>query len=46
MKIFLIASFIILGISFSACSTHKDDNYYDRANKASEKSLKGLDKEY
>ena len=46
MKIFLIASFIIFGMSFSACSTHTDDNYYDRANKASEKSLKGLDKEY
>ncbi len=50
MKIFLIGSFIILGMSFSACSksvvVEKDKNYYDRANKASEKSLKGLDKEY
>ncbi len=45
MKIILFASFIILGISFSACSTHSDDNYYDRANKASEKSLNNLDKE-
>jgi len=45
MKIFLIASFIILGISFSACSTHKDDNYYDRANTASEKSLNGLERD-
>ncbi len=45
MKIFLIASFIILGVSFSSCSTHQDDNYYDRANKASEKSLNNLNKE-
>ena len=45
MKIFLITSSIILGISFSACSTHQDDNYYDRANRASEKSLNGLEKD-
>ncbi len=45
MKIFLITSFIILGMSFNACSTHQDDNYYDRANKASEKSLRGLDRD-
>ena len=46
MKIFLITSFMILAFGMSACATHTDDNYYDRANKASEKSLKGLEKEY
>ncbi len=45
MKLLITTAFIILGVSFSACSTHQDDNYYDRANKASEKSLKGLEKE-
>ena len=44
MKIFLIASFIILGTFFSACST-KQDNFYDRSNSASEKSLNGLDRD-
>ncbi len=42
MKILLLSLFIILG--FSACATH-DDAYYDRANRASEKSLKGLEAE-
>lgn len=46
MKLLIITALIILGVSFSACSTHQDDNYYDRANKASEKSLRGLEKEY
>ena len=46
MKFLITVAFIILGVSFSSCSTHQSDNYYDRANKASEKSLKGLDKEY
>lgn len=46
MKLLMTTAFIIFGVSFSACSTHTDDDYYDRANKASEKSLKGLDKEY
>ena len=48
MKFLTTVAFIILGVSFSACSAKKvyqDDSYYDRANKASEKSLKGLDKE-
>ena len=45
MKLLITAMFIILGIGFSACSTHTDDKYYDRANKASEKSLKGLDRD-
>ena len=46
MKLLLPTIFIILAVGFSACSTHQDDNYYDRANKASEKSLQGLEKEY
>jgi len=45
MKFLITVAFIILGVSFSACSTHQDDNYYNRANKASEKSLNNLDKE-
>lgn len=45
MRLIITTVFIILGVSFSACATHQDDNYYDRANKASEKSLEGLDKE-
>jgi len=43
MKLLIVVAFTILGISFTACATHQDDNYYDRANKASEKSLKGLE---
>ncbi len=43
MKI-LFLSIVILGLSFSACSTH-NDNFYDRANSASEKSLQGLDRD-
>lgn len=46
MKLLITTAFIILGVSFTSCSTHQDDNYYDRANKASEKSLQGLEKEY
>ena len=46
MKLLITAAFMILAFGVSACSTHQDDNYYDRANKASEKSLKGLDTEY
>lgn len=45
MKLLITVVFIMLGISFSACSTHTDDNYYERANKASEKSLRGLDRD-
>ena len=45
MKLLITTAFIILGVSFSACSTHQDDNYYDRANKASEKSLNGLERD-
>jgi len=46
MKLLITTALIVLGVSFSACSAHQDDNYYDRANKASEKSLRGLEKEY
>ena len=45
MKFLISAIFIILGVAFSACSTHQDDNYYDRANRASEKSLEGLERD-
>ncbi len=49
----LFLSIVILGLSFSACSTHNNnnsnnngnDNFYDRANNASEKSLQGLDRD-
>ena len=42
---------ILIGVvcmtAFSACVSHKyeDKNYYDRANKASEKALDKLDRE-
>ena len=43
MKIsFLIALFI--ATTFSACATHSD-NFYDRANSASEKSLESLERD-
>jgi hypothetical protein len=42
MKI-LFFSVILIGLIFSACSTH--DNFYDRANRASEKSLEGLERD-
>jgi len=45
MKFLISIAFIILVITVSACSTHSDVDYYDRANKASEKSLNNLDKE-
>jgi len=34
-------------VAFNACASHKykDKNYYDRANKASEKALDKLDRE-
>jgi len=38
MKITFLAMIIIVGMS--ACSTHQDDGYYERANKASEKAHK------
>ena len=42
MKILLLSLFVVLGLS--SCAT-KDDGYYDRANKASEKAHKKLDSE-
>jgi hypothetical protein len=44
MKILFFSMMIVLGFSFFGCSTH-DDNFYDRANNASEKSLQSLDKD-
>ncbi len=46
MKFLIIIALMIVGIGFSACATHQGDGYYDRANKASEKSLQGLEKEW
>lgn len=46
MKFLLLSILVILGLS--ACSgknIYHDDNAYNRANTASEKSLKGLDRE-
>jgi len=43
LKYILILIFI--GVGFNACTTHQDDGYYDRANKASEKALDKLDRE-
>ncbi len=43
IKLFLI-SFMML-IVFSACASHQDKGYYNRANKASEKALDKLDRE-
>lgn len=40
----LFLSMIVIGLSFSACSTHNDD-FYERANSASEKSLEGLERD-
>ena len=34
-----------VGMSFTACASHQDNGYYDRANKASEKALEKLDRE-
>ncbi len=42
MKILLFSLLVLLG--FNACATH-DDGYYDRANRASEKSLIGLERD-
>jgi len=42
VKIFLVAIFVILGLS--ACASH-DNSYYDRANKANDKAQIDLEKE-
>jgi preprotein translocase subunit SecG len=44
MKIYLVGIFIVVGLVLSACSTKKD-NFYDRSNSASEKSLNGLERD-
>jgi len=44
MKIFGMSILIILGLSTTGCSTH-NDNFYDRANNASEKSLESLERD-
>ncbi len=49
MKIILIGLLFVLGLGFSACAkkaVEPKDDYYDRANKASKESLKGLDKDF
>ncbi len=40
----LLVSCVVL-VAFSACASHQDKGYYDRANKASEKALDKLDRE-
>ena len=40
----LFFTIVVIGLSLSACATH-NDNFYDRANSASEKSLNGLDRD-
>jgi len=42
MRIFLLGVFIIIGLN--ACASHKDDAYYDRANKANDKAQIDLNK--
>ncbi len=36
---------IVTASSFTGCASHQDDDYYERANKASEKALEKLDRE-
>jgi len=43
MKFLLLSAFLILG--FNACAEKKEVKFYDRANKASEKSLNGLERD-
>ena len=44
MKKLILLSIFLMGVMFFGC-TQKDNGYYDRANKASEKSLIGLEKD-
>lgn len=44
MKKIVSILFVIVALGVSACSTHSN-NFYDRANNASEKSLEGLDRD-
>ncbi len=43
-KNLVFVGLVVIGI-FSGCSSHQNDGYYDRANKASEKALDKLDRE-
>ncbi|WP_297442303.1 hypothetical protein [Sulfurimonas sp.] len=43
MKILFFSLFVVFGLS--ACASHEDSAYYDRANTASQKALEQLDKE-
>jgi len=43
MKYLFVSCLMLL--AFSACASHQDKGYYDRANKASEKALDKLDRE-
>jgi len=48
MKKVILSTIVILGLGLSACSAkniYHDDNAYNRANSASEKSLNGLDRD-
>ena len=47
MKFLLFSLLFVLGFSFSACGKDPkvNDNYYDRANKASAGSLESLDRD-
>lgn len=42
----MVLAGVLCTTAFSACASHQNDkNYYDRANKASEKALDKLDRE-
>ena len=43
IKLFLIS--VMMLVTLSACASHQDKGYYNRANKASEKALDKLDRE-
>ena len=47
MKVLLFSILLFLGFSLTACSSKKmvSDDYYDRANKASSESQRGLDRD-
>jgi len=48
MRIFILSALVILGLGLSACSgkdVYHDDGAYDRTNKASSESLRGLERD-
>ena len=49
MKIFMVIVFLLAIFGFSGCGSKgvkkSDSNYYERVNKASKESLKGLDRD-